>query len=48
MALVNNDSQQAIPPNAEEQRNSKKIYRWKCGLTKEVSGWLAPARVICP
>src|SRR5467141_2598984 len=30
---------------AEGHRDSKKIYRWKCGLQKEVSGRLAPAGI---
>src|SRR5467141_799619 len=37
---------QAFPtPTAEGHRDSKKIYRWKCGLQKEVSGRLAPAGI---
>jgi len=28
---------------AEGHRDSKEIYRWKCGLPKEVSAKLAPA-----
>src|SRR5882672_7382111 len=32
-------------PTAEGHRDSKKIYRWKCGLQKEVSDRFALARI---